>query len=306
MRIKCNLSELEETGVYIFRNIVNNKCYIGSTIMSFNIRMNHHLFKLNDNSHKNSHFQYAWNKYGSDNFEFDILEKCDSKYCLEREQYYLDTLLFANEYIKGNCDKFLSLGYNINPLASGTPNMSKETIAKRTKTRMKYANEASRYYQEFKENKIDFEEIPDKYQSMVYHWHNNIPWNKGKTYESTEHLKKPKKITDKTIQRLKNNSERLRNNNPSILVYDVNMNFLGKWRSSKDLEEWSLTDKNKLPIKSRFKGEERMGVPVKCLQSVNINKVCKSGKTYKNLYFKYEEPAQEVILDVELGKNGEF
>ena len=83
------------------------------------------------------------------------------------------------------------------------------------------------------------------------------------------------------------------------------MNLLGEWRSAKDIEDFSKTNDNNLPIKSRFKGDKRMGIPVKFLQSVNINKACKTGKTYKNLYFKYKEPAQKVISDVELGKNGE-
>ena len=86
---------------------------------------------------------------------------------------------------------------------------------------------------------------------------NNVPWNKGKQYESTDHLKVSHKISDKVKQVHKNNSENSRNNLPEIEVFDEKGKFYGKWRSAKDLEEWSLTSKNKLPIKGRFK-KDRM------------------------------------------------
>lgn len=35
IKIKCNLNDLENySGVYIFKNIINGKCYIGSTVMT--------------------------------------------------------------------------------------------------------------------------------------------------------------------------------------------------------------------------------------------------------------------------------
>lgn len=72
-------------------------------------------------------------KYGENSFEYDILEICEKDQCLIREQYYLNTILFAQDYIDGIFDKFKELGYNINLLASGTPNLSKETIEKKVK-----------------------------------------------------------------------------------------------------------------------------------------------------------------------------
>lgn len=57
---------------------------------------------------------------------------------------------------------------------------------------------------------------------------NNIPWNKGKHYKSTDHLKVSHTISDKVKQVHKNNSEKSRNNLPEIEVYDHKNNFLGK------------------------------------------------------------------------------
>ena len=44
-------------GIYYIKNTKNGKCYIGSTVMTFRKRMEHHLWHLRENKHKNKHFQ---------------------------------------------------------------------------------------------------------------------------------------------------------------------------------------------------------------------------------------------------------
>jgi len=80
------------------------------------------------------------------------------------------------------------------------------------------------------------------------------------------------------------------------------MKFLGRWRSAKDLEEFSYTSENNLPVKSRFSEKGKNGIPCYVLQSSNINKSCKTNKPYKSLYFKYVVPVQEGILEIESTK----
>lgn len=287
IKIKCNFTDLENcTGVYIFRNTINNKCYIGSTVMTFKRRMDHHLWHLRENKHKNKHFQSAWLKYGEDAFEYDILEICPKEECLEKEQYYLDTILFAQDFVNGTSNKFRELGYNINPLATGTPNLSKETIEKRTKTFKEFMGEVKDYYNKFKNFEIDLDEVPEKFLPMLECWINRIPWNKGKHYESTDHLKVPKTITDKVLEARKNNSVKAREKSKRILVFDINYKYLGKWRSPSDLHEWSLSENNNYPLilKGKAKGKE--------LLAQNIAKACKTKKPYKGLYFEYEIDAR--------------
>jgi group I intron endonuclease len=101
--------EFKQTGVYQIKNKTNSKSYIGSTIMSFTKRLEHHRCLLRKGKHKNTHLQRAWDKYGEENFEFIVIEVVDKCCTLEREQFFIDTL---------------KPEYNINPLASGTPNMS--------------------------------------------------------------------------------------------------------------------------------------------------------------------------------------
>jgi group I intron endonuclease len=60
-------------GIYSIKNLFNNKRYIGYTIL-FEKRFKQHFKSLKGNYHINSHLQNAYNKYGSNNFIFEILE----------------------------------------------------------------------------------------------------------------------------------------------------------------------------------------------------------------------------------------
>ena len=59
--------------VYKIKNLVNNKVYIGSTVNTKN-REYKHFWMLNKGIHDNEHLQKSFNKYGSKNFVFEIVE----------------------------------------------------------------------------------------------------------------------------------------------------------------------------------------------------------------------------------------
>ena len=79
-------------GVYKIVNMINGKIYIGST-KDFKDRWNRHLRQLRRGKHHSKHLQRAYDKYGENSFSFEIIEICAEEQRLEREQYYLDTLL---------------------------------------------------------------------------------------------------------------------------------------------------------------------------------------------------------------------
>lgn len=64
-------------GIYCIRNLLNNKRYVGQTAENFQRRYLHHRWKLNNNSHDNEYLQKSWNKNGSKNFVFEIIEIID-------------------------------------------------------------------------------------------------------------------------------------------------------------------------------------------------------------------------------------
>ena len=88
-------------GVYKITNIVNDKFYIGSS-KDVKSRWKQHRDKLRENRHGNAHLQNAWNKYGEENFLFEVIEECEPVVQFEREQYYLNIL-----------NPFGDRGYNI-------------------------------------------------------------------------------------------------------------------------------------------------------------------------------------------------
>lgn len=95
------------TGIYIIENTKNGKVYVGQVGQgkntTFTTRFNHHYKYLKIGKHKNKHLQGSWDKYGEENFTFDILEIVDNKDLLnEREKFWV-------EYYKSNNSEF---GYN--------------------------------------------------------------------------------------------------------------------------------------------------------------------------------------------------
>lgn len=266
---------LNKTGIYKIINTVNNKYYVGSTQESFIIRWCNHLQALRNKTHKNQHLQRAFNKYGEESFKFTIIELCSKTICLEREQVYLDIAMKENSY-------------NINPLATTLCN-NEETINKQIKSRKKYYTKMLPFYEQVKNKEITIEEVPIEFQDRIKSYLNHVPWNKGKHYESTDHLKVKHKKSDRS-----NVKNTVRNKQKPIYVYDSEFNFIDSFRSSKDLEELSL--KLVLPVKSRFMGD-RMGVPACFLNSGNITKAVKTNTTYKGLHF-FNEPLHPGMDDV--------
>ena len=80
-----------KAGIYKITNILNGKFYIGST-NNFYKRKHNHFSKLGLGKHHNSHLQSSWNKYGSENFIFEIISICPEEYLIRLEQWFIDNL----------------------------------------------------------------------------------------------------------------------------------------------------------------------------------------------------------------------
>lgn len=99
-------------GIYKILNLITNDFYIGSAI-NLDMRKHRHFSQLKLNNHPNKHLQNAYNKYGIENFVFEILETIENKENLiRREQYYLD-LFKPNYNIRKVAESNLGLKYNI-------------------------------------------------------------------------------------------------------------------------------------------------------------------------------------------------
>jgi hypothetical protein len=84
-----------KSGIYRWVNKINNKSYVGSSVsLSCRFRYYYSLSCLEKKvSGGSSVVLYrALLKYGYSNFSLDILEYCEPKVKIEREQYYIDLL----------------------------------------------------------------------------------------------------------------------------------------------------------------------------------------------------------------------
>lgn len=79
------------SGIYKITNLINNKFYIGSG-KCIRKRFYHHKTMLKHNKHTNSYLQRSWNKYGENNFKFEILVICPKEYRIKLEQWFLDNM----------------------------------------------------------------------------------------------------------------------------------------------------------------------------------------------------------------------
>ena len=96
-----------ECGIYCFKNLINNKCYIGQAVnLRKRLRSHYTAFKVKTNLHLA--FYKAVDKYGEDNFELEILEYVDPT--LENLKEVLDEL--EKKYIQ-EYNSFGPNGYNM-------------------------------------------------------------------------------------------------------------------------------------------------------------------------------------------------
>lgn len=266
---------LHHVGVYQIKNKVNGKIYIGSTTQSFELRLKQHVRELKKGVHKNIHLQSSWNKHKENNFEFSILKICTKDMCLIQEQLLMDKFEVT---IK-------TKGYNINPLASGTPNLSKETVEKRAVTFSKTNKEAMVFYRKVKNKELDLEKVPSKYVKLVLAKLNTVPWNKGLRKATTDFsfltgIKKT--ITEKYKEGRNTFSETMKNKSKKILIYNHTGKLIKTFRCISDIVEYTKQEHD-LPLILRTNG--RKGT---VLSSQNISNVCNAkAKHYKGLIFRF-------------------
>lgn len=138
-------------GIYKITNKINGKCYIGQ---SNDI---HRRWKqeLAPNAKLNPHLARAFEKYGIDNFEFEIIEECKREQLNEREQFYIEIYNSINP----------ELGYN--KTLGGDGNFGRHFImSEEQKEKIRQANTGRKYtddklinVREANKNKIDPNQI---------------------------------------------------------------------------------------------------------------------------------------------------
>lgn len=66
-------ASLPPMGVYVIRNLVNQRVYIGASL-NVDAAMNRHRFELNLNGHRNRELLRDWQQVGADNMCFEVID----------------------------------------------------------------------------------------------------------------------------------------------------------------------------------------------------------------------------------------
>ena len=78
-----------KSGIYLIRNTVTEKVYVGQSLNIKN-RLYVHKAYLRNSNHPNEHLQRAFSKYGEDKFVFQVLEFCGAESLNELEKHWID------------------------------------------------------------------------------------------------------------------------------------------------------------------------------------------------------------------------
>ena len=120
--------------IYILKNKINKKIYIGATLGSLSNRWQWHVHKSNFKSLKNNSIAEAISKYGENNFTKRILKRVKNIHELSQlERYYI------NKY-----DSRTPRGYNLSTGGFGFGNLGKKIIIKGKK--FKTIKSAAKYF----------------------------------------------------------------------------------------------------------------------------------------------------------------
>lgn len=98
-------------GVYILKNIINNKVYVGST-KNFYSRFSQHKNEVLNGNHQSKSLQKDANIYGIEKFLFQVIEETVDR--ISREQFYFDYFKSCNPeygYNSGKSAKIWNIGY---------------------------------------------------------------------------------------------------------------------------------------------------------------------------------------------------
>ena len=104
-------------GVYCITCEKNNKVYIGCSNCII-YRWGTHIKELTKNNHVNRELQRDFNRYGIENFRFEVLETCLEDEIYEYETYYINQMLENDMYLyneKKTC--YYTGKHNVRPSA---------------------------------------------------------------------------------------------------------------------------------------------------------------------------------------------
>lgn len=239
-QLNTKLTHLKNVaGIYKITTKTNNKSYIGSSVNLYQ-RLQRHKRDLLNQKHCNIYLQRVFDKYGIDEFVYEILEQVDINTIYIREQYYI------NLYDTANHD----IGYNLCPVAGSRlgSRHSSSTLEKLSKARQNYqhSDETKQKISDANKGKtLTLEQKQKLSLSLKQHYLENPNHFLGKTHteDTLEKMREAKlgnKASDET--KLKMSINNTGSSNPSAKLVEADVLEIRLLHSSKSHTVQEIAD----------------------------------------------------------------
>lgn len=243
MKISCDAIHSNCCGIYLIRNNINNKVYIGQSV-DIKRRAQEHIRSAQPNKYsaksqrdRNTPIHRAMQKYGIEYFTITILEECSKEELNNKEQYWIKMFNATDKQI----------GYNLTKGGQNNFALKGEQHSQAKLTQV----QVNEIYELLKNSDLSFPEISKKYHISTS---SICMINTGKTWYD-QNQKYPIRITNSGLKGSKNHQSHFTEEE----VMEI-----------RKLYSQGITYKN-LPIRLRNKASESA---IRAIQY---------GKTYKHL-----------------------
>lgn len=221
---------MRQSGIYKITNKINGKSYIGKTV-DLHKRTVTHLWRLENGTHPNPHLQRAFDKYGKNNFGFEVLERCREEDLNDKEMAYIK--------------KYDSFGTGYNLTAGGDGAVGRK-LKEETKAKISQANTGRKNTKAQRERKSKAGKKlwsnPEYREKMMARPKPTSVWNKGRK---------------RTEEEKKNLSEKMKGR----LITEEHKQKLRELYKGENSLSAKLTEKDVIDIRLRFlKGEKQCDI----------------------------------------------
>ena len=179
--MKLNTKDKGKSGIYVIRNLQNQKVYVGKS-KNIYIRLKQHITQLNTKSKdENRYLINAWHKYGKNNFEYYVIEYLEFKEDLlkTRELFWMETLKSLNR----------KTGYNLRKDTETKCEVSIETREKCRQSQIKRYEKSEERKKSSDASKKFWKERPELKKGMIEKVkHANRLYRIGKYNKLTDEL----------------------------------------------------------------------------------------------------------------------
>lgn len=142
------MANYQKPGIYLIRNIVNGKVYIGSAINIYKRKLEH-FYRLRLDKHENQKLQYSWNKHGEDAFEHKVLILCDIESLIHYEQCVIDLYqrrIGTQNLYNINLTAGSRLGIKHSEETKRKISAAKQNVSLETRQKISEANKGNKYW----------------------------------------------------------------------------------------------------------------------------------------------------------------